>query len=137
MPIRLPRILRIASGGRLSTRSPDSTTSPPAMRPGGSIRPMIAEPVTDLPAPDSPTTPSTSPRAISKEILSSARKVPRRVTNSTVRSRTERTGTVIGSPQPRIERIAQPVAEQVHRQHQDRQGHAGKSDDPPVAGEQV
>ena len=32
------------------------------MRPGGSSRPMIAMPVSDLPAPDSPTTPSTSPR---------------------------------------------------------------------------
>ena len=39
-----------------------SSTSPPAMRPGGSIRPMMAVPVIDLPAPDSPTTPSTSPR---------------------------------------------------------------------------
>ena len=35
---------------------------PPAMRPGGSSRPMTAAPVSDLPAPDSPTTPSTSPR---------------------------------------------------------------------------
>ena len=43
-------------------RSPDSRTSPPAMRPGGSISPITAAPVTDLPAPDSPTTPSTSPR---------------------------------------------------------------------------
>ena len=32
------------------------------------MRPMTAEPVTDLPAPDSPTTPSTSPLAMSKEI---------------------------------------------------------------------
>ena len=34
---------------------------PPAMRPGGSSRPMIALPVSDLPAPDSPTTPKISP----------------------------------------------------------------------------
>ena len=38
--------------------------SPPAMRPGGSSRPMIAAPVSDLPAPDSPTTPRISPGAI-------------------------------------------------------------------------
>jgi hypothetical protein len=30
---------------------------PPAMRSGGSRSPMIAAPVSDLPAPDSPTTP--------------------------------------------------------------------------------
>ena len=39
---------------------------PPAMRPGGSSRPMMAAPVSDLPAPDSPTTPRTSPGAMSK-----------------------------------------------------------------------
>ena len=58
---------------------------------------MTAVPVSDLPAPDSPTTPSTSPGAMSKEMESIARSVPRRVTNSTVRSRTERTGTVIAA----------------------------------------
>ena len=42
------------------------------MRPGGSIRPMMAEPVIDLPAPDSPTTPSTSPGMMSKEMSSTA-----------------------------------------------------------------
>ena len=53
------------------------------MRPGGSIRPITASPVTDFPAPDSPTTPSTSPLAMSNEIPSIARSVERRVTNST------------------------------------------------------
>ena len=46
--------------------------SPPAMRPGGSSRPMIAAPVSDLPAPDSPTTPRISPGAMSNEMSSSA-----------------------------------------------------------------
>ena len=54
----LPR----AAGCRCA--GPSSRISPPAMRPGGSSRPMIAAPVSDLPAPDSPTTPSTSPGAI-------------------------------------------------------------------------
>ncbi len=49
------------------------------MRPGGSSRPMMAAPVSDLPAPDSPTTPRISPGAMSKEMSSSARSVPRRV----------------------------------------------------------
>ena len=95
MPMRLPRMRRISSGGRLSIRDPDSRISPPEMRPGGSISPIAASPVTDLPAPDSPTTPSTSPLAMSNDTPSMARSAPRRVTNSTCRLRTERTGTVI------------------------------------------
>ena len=58
------------------------------MRPGGSSSPMIAVPVSDLPAPDSPTTPSTSPGAMSKLTSSMATSVPRRVLNSTRRWRT-------------------------------------------------
>jgi hypothetical protein len=56
-----------------------------ATRPGGSSRPMMAAPVSDLPAPDSPTTPRISPGAMSKETSSSARRVPRRPGNSTTR----------------------------------------------------
>src|SRR5450631_2293692 len=116
------------------------------MRPGGSIRPMTARPVTDFPAPDSPTTPSTSPLAISKEAPSMARSVRWRVTNSTLRLRTERTGSVMGrgirtmrgvSSQFRIERVAQPVAEQVDGEDQRRQRKAREGDDPPLAGKQV
>jgi hypothetical protein len=65
-PISRPRIRRISDGGRPSILRPSSRISPPAMRPGGSISPMTAAPVIDLPAPDSPTTPSTSPRPIVK-----------------------------------------------------------------------
>src|SRR5882757_8975319 len=114
------------------------------MRPGGSIRPMIASPVTDFPAPDSPTTPSTSPLAMSKEIPSMARRALRRVTNSTRRLRTESTGSVMRfaackpvSSELRIERVAQPVAEQVDGENQSRQRNAGKGDDPPFAGKQI
>ena len=46
---------------------------------------MIAMPVSDLPAPDSPTTPSTSPGAMAKDTSSTATSVPRRVGNSTRR----------------------------------------------------
>ena len=55
---------------------------------------MTAAPVSDLPAPDSPTTPSTSPAAMSKETSSTAVSVARRVGNATVRLRTERTGSL-------------------------------------------
>ena len=62
---------------------PSRRTSPPMMRPGGSSRPMTAAPVSDLPAPDSPTTPSTSPGAMSKETRSTAVSVRRRVGKAT------------------------------------------------------
>src|SRR5665213_206272 len=146
MPIRLPRIRRISSGGRLSIRSPERWISPPAMRPGGSIRPITARPVTDLPAPDSPTTPSTSPLAMSKEMPSIACSTLRRVANSTLRLRTERTASVMRRDYPglpcfssqfRIERVAQPVAEQVDRQDQGGESKAREGDDPPFAGEQI
>src|SRR5258708_19872043 len=110
------------------------------MRPGGSIRPITARPVTDFPAPDSPTTPSTSPLAISNEIPSMARRLLRRVTNSTLRLRTERTGSVMrgcASSELRIERVAQPVAEQVDGKDQARQRHTPKPDDPPFPADQI
>src|SRR3984893_19578345 len=116
------------------------------MRPGGSISPITARPVTDWPAPDSPTTPSTSPLAMSKEIPSIARKVLRRVANSTLRLRTERTGSVMRSRAGVIRRlsskfwidcVAQPVAEQVDGKNQHRQRNARKCDDPPFAREQI
>src|SRR5450755_1199758 len=154
---------RSASCGRLSMRRPPSRISPPAMRPGGSMRPMIAAPVIDLPAPDSPTTPSTSPAAIDNETSSTAVSVPRRVGNSTRRCSTIRSGSVrltlppneasgrenaanargAGSAyrtlparrllQPRIERVAKPIAEQIDRQHHGDQRRARKNRDPPLA----
>src|SRR5579863_10182094 len=114
------------------------------MRPGGSIRPITARPVTDLPAPDSPTTPSTSPFAMSKEMPSMARNTLWRVTNSTRRLRTERTGSVMRSDfskarssKFRIERIAQPIAEQVDRKDQNRERKSREGHDPPLAGKQI
>src|SRR5258708_542223 len=123
-------------------RRPASRIWPPAIRPGGSSRPMMALPVSDLPAPDSPTTPSTSPGAISKETSSTASKVPRRVGNSTRRPRTSSSGGLfdvlislpLGSSQLGIERVAQPVAQQIDREHECREHDSWKDGDPPVAG---
>src|SRR5690349_12710272 len=53
---------------------------------------MMAAPVRDLPAPDSPTTPSTSPGAIAKLTSRTATSVPRRVGNSTRSERTSSSG---------------------------------------------
>ena len=68
---------------------------PPVMRPGGSRRPMIAWPVRDLQAPDSPTTPNTSPAAMSKETPSTALRMPRRVSKAIFRSRIFSSGSFI------------------------------------------
>src|SRR5258706_15485922 len=108
------------------------------MRPGGSIRPIIARPVTDFPAPDSPTTPRTSPLAMSKEIPSMARSRLRRGANSTPRIRAGRkaSGMRLGwkvrgfSSEVLIERGAQPVAQQVDRKDQARQRKARGGDEP-------
>ena len=48
--------------GQLVRSAPCSRIEPPAIRPGGSTRPMMEKPVTVLPEPDSPTRPSTWPR---------------------------------------------------------------------------
>src|SRR5271170_7795858 len=69
-------------------RRPSNSTRPPDMPPGGSSRPMIAAPVSDLPAPDSPTTPRTSPSAMSKLRPSTAVTTPRRVAKAMLRSST-------------------------------------------------
>src|SRR5437660_7635670 len=99
-PISRPRTLRIASYGRLSMRRPDKRISPLAIRPGGSIKPIIAAPVRDLPAPDSPTTPSTSPGAIAKLTSRTATSVPRRVGNSTRSARTSSNGATAVNRRP-------------------------------------
>ena len=90
-------------------------------------------PVSDLPAPDSPTTPSTSPASMANETSSSAR--------SDAAAGREFDGQVLDgraapSAQPRVQRVAQPVAQQVDRQHHQHQGDAGEDRHPPLAGEQ-
>jgi len=60
--ISLPR-MRASSGSSRDRRSRPPNQTSPAIRPGGRrIRPMIASEVSDLPAPDSPTRPTISPR---------------------------------------------------------------------------
>ena len=125
-----------------------------AMRPGGSSRPMIAAPVSDLPAPDSPTTPSTSPGAISNETSSQRgqRAAPGRKLDAQIAALRAAAARSVGrrrlSPlhlpiraqrlhaQSRVERVAQPVAEQVHREHDHTSAMPGKQRDPPFAREQ-
>ncbi len=62
------------------------------MRAGGSSTPMIDQPVTVLPEPDSPTSPRTSPRATVKLTPSTAFTTPSRTKKWVLRSATASTG---------------------------------------------
>src|SRR6185503_6140801 len=73
-----PRRSRSRAGDCFSRSSPSSSTSPPAMRPGGcGMRPMIESAVTLLPQPDSPTMPRVRPRSSLRSTPSTARTSPR------------------------------------------------------------
>lgn len=54
-----------------------------------------------------------------------------------VRSRISSRLTAPPSPEFRVEDIAQPIADQIDRQHENDQGDTGKDRDPPFAGEKV
>src|SRR5436305_1644296 len=81
--------------------------------------------------------PTVSPLPTLRLKCCTARTVPPRVENSTVRSEISRRGSApaiarSGAP-PRIDDIAQSVAEQVEAEHRDHQRSAGKERDPPFA----
>src|SRR3977135_683433 len=115
MLMALPRILRISRSEQVSSSLPWRRTEP-AILPGGSgISRRIDMAVTDLPQPLSPTIASASPSSTWNETPSTARLTPSGVRKCVRRFATS--SRAIGL-QPlchaRIERIAQPVAEQVH-----------------------
>ncbi|MNQ63942.1 hypothetical protein D3C85_783420 [compost metagenome] len=114
MPMRRPRTLRFCAGVSVSMRSPFSSTDPPAKRPGASSKPITALPMVDLPAPDSPTTPRISPFSRASDTPSTATSVPRRLGNS-MRMSSMFNRAMTSSAQLGVERVAQPVAQQVDR----------------------
>src|SRR5215472_1832639 len=73
---------------------PLKTTLPPVTLAGGTRSWAMANSRVDLPQPDSPTIPMNSPRSRSKLTRSTARTVPRSMTYSTDRSRTDSTAPV-------------------------------------------
>ena len=85
---------------------------------------------TDLPEPDSPTIASTSPRIDRQRTPSTARNgaVPGGEFDGEIAD-VERAAPS-ASPQLRIERIAQAVADQIDGEHGDQDGEAGKRHDP-------
>src|SRR3984885_12038274 len=146
-----PRMRCMRESESLVSTSPANRTSPAATRAGGcGSSPMMVSAVTLLPEPDSPTMPRISPSSRLNETSSTAVISPREVANAVVRLLTERsviqvlplpsregvggggqaTTASLLHPQPRIEHIAQPVAQQVQPQHRDHQRRHGYRDDP-------
>ncbi len=74
-----PRRRRTSSFFRAAMSSPLKRISPATISPGWPIRPMTDSDVTDLPQPDSPTSPRTSPRSIWSDTSSTALTTPSRV----------------------------------------------------------
>src|SRR5580765_8962960 len=113
---------------------------PLTMRAGGRNRRRMAIALTDLPEPDSPTRPTTSPAAMLSAAPSTAWTTPSSVSKWTVRSSmvrrsvTRRPSHALHS---RIQHVAQRVADQVEREHRGHDGHAGEEEDPPLPGDDV
>ena len=106
------------------------------IRPGGSTSRRIEKPVTDLPEPDSPTRPRISPLASVKLTPSTALATPV--------AREEMRAQILDLEKrrrhrckPRIEDVAQPVADEVDADDDQQQRDAGKHRHPVAAGEQV
>src|SRR5688572_17104254 len=123
---RSPRRSRSRCAEAFSRSSPSSSTSPPAMRPGGcGTRPMMESAVTLLPQPDSPTMPSVRPRCRLKSTPSTARTSPRSVAKCVRSPRTSSSGVrsmggdlplelfpVEQTPRPRPARAAAQVGDE-------------------------
>src|SRR5262249_22292105 len=133
-----PRSARSRSSGVPTSSSPRKRIDPPMTRPGGSTSPKIEKPVTVLPEPDSPTSPSTSPRSTVKVTPATGRTRRWRKKNEVERSATARTGSGIASPlEPRVHYVAQAVADQIDRNDGDQQCDAGVERNPVVTREHV
>src|SRR5262249_28867136 len=108
--------------------------------PGGRI-PRIARASVVLPQPLSPTSPTTSPGPMSRLTPSSTSATPRSVTKSTRSPRTDSSGSLIarrmGPPQPRVQDIAQPVAEQVEAHDGEEDREARRRRIPPRIGQEL
>src|SRR5262245_8472147 len=93
--------------------------------------------VTVLPQPDSPTTPTVSPRSMRRSTPSTARTMPSSVLNQVFRPRMSNrvscTLTLLLKHAARIEGVAQAVADEVDREHGEEDGAAREQG--PVGGD--
>src|SRR5690606_10750109 len=88
-----------------------------------------------LPDPDSPTIPNVSPACTCNDTPSTGRPTPRLVKRWVCRFRTSRTTgpavVTLNIPQVRIEPVANPITDQVVREHRQHDVHARKTRYPP------
>src|SRR5499426_3404858 len=147
----LPRTARICASSSLSRSRPSSSIEPPTIRPGGSGMSRITESaVMLLPQPDSPTIASVSRGRNVNERSSTALIIPSRVkkyvrspaTSRMGRSarpsgRAPRSATALltldrsmSAAQPRIENVAQRIAEKIGAEYREADGDTGKDDEP-------
>ena len=59
--MRLPSMPRLTAAEAVTKSTPSNSTDPPEIRHPSRVNPIAARPTLDLPAPDSPIRPSTSP----------------------------------------------------------------------------
>src|SRR3984957_16178274 len=157
--ISLPRTCRSSSCFRPTSSRPSSLIEPLTIDPPGGSNPMIDSPVMDLPQPDSPTTPRVSPASICMSTL------PTACTTSLVslmcvdRLSMSSTGAMwplplvgdscsggtgvgfrrgrLAASQPDVHRVAERVADEVHRHHGQHDAGQNRPDQPPIAVRQV
>src|SRR5262245_60816362 len=143
MAICLLRIAFMSSAARGTRSRPCQKIWPATMRPGGigtSLRMDMA--VTVLPQPDSPTTPTVSPRAMLRSTPSTAWTMPSSVAKCVFSPRISRSA----SPTPDltlralpshhlagVERIAQSITDEIYAQH--REEDRGAWEQRPVRGD--
>ena len=119
-----PRMSRMSASRLASRFSPLSRISPATMRPGRSMRRITDRLVTLFPQPDSPTTPTVWPWPISNVTSSTAltiavlgEEVGLEALDLEKRPDVPSASRSLLDPLPRVERVAQPVAEEAGREH--------------------
>src|SRR6187399_1326835 len=98
---RRQRKRRKLSSSMARMSSPSKSTSPPVITAGGGNSLSTASAAVDLPEPDSPARPNTSPGRMSNDTLSTARTGPLGVRYSTRRFLTDNSGSGISAPNHR------------------------------------
>src|SRR5215510_8625746 len=140
--IARPRTRSLTAAGSSRRRSaPLKRTSPPRIRAGPLGRmPRIARASVVLPQPLSPTSPTTSPGPMSRLMPSSTWATPPSVTKSTRRPRTESSSAIArgtAAAQPRVQDVAQAVAQQIEAHDREEDGHARRRRVPPRVGQEL
>src|SRR6185503_1177584 len=134
-----PWYSRILASLNCSRSTPSNRILPPTILPPGwgtsrsSDRLVIV-----LPEPDSPTIPRVSPGATEKLTPSTALTTPRRVKKWVRRSSTSSRGgcqrssaATLDLPQARVQPVADPVTQEVAREHDQANGQSWEEGDPP------